>query len=43
VETDYLIALKFGTQKGGVKAHIGTKFGYNKINTRKVICNYLQK
>jgi len=27
VETGYLIALKFGTQKSGVMAHLGTKFG----------------
>jgi len=26
VETDYSIALKFGTQKGGIMAHLGTKF-----------------
>jgi len=26
VETGYLIALKFGTQKGGVRAHLGTMF-----------------
>ena len=39
----YLIALKFSTQKDGVMAHRGTKFGYNTINTRKVICDYLQK
>jgi len=43
VETSYLITLKFGTQKGGVMAHIGTKFGYNTINTRKVICDYLRQ
>ena len=28
METGYLIAWKFGTQKGGVRAHLGTKFGY---------------
>jgi len=27
METDYLIALKFGTQNGSVRAHLGTKFG----------------
>jgi len=27
VETGYLIALKFGTQTGGVRIHIGTKLG----------------
>jgi len=41
VETGYPIALKFGTQEGGVMAHLGTKFGYNMINTRKVIRDYL--
>jgi len=43
VETGYLIALKFGTQKGGVMAHLGTKFGYIMIHTRNVIRNYLRK
>jgi len=43
METGYLIALKFGTQKGSVMAHLGTKFGYNTINTRKVIHDYLRK
>jgi len=27
VKTSYLIALKFATQKGGVRVHLGTKFG----------------
>jgi len=27
VETGYLIDLKFGTQKGGVRAHLSAKFG----------------
>ena len=35
-----LIALKFGTQKGDVMAQLGTKFGENTINTRKVIGDY---
>ena len=30
--TRYPIALKFGTQKGGIKAHLGTNFGWNTIN-----------
>ena len=38
----YLTALKFDTQKGGVRAHLGTKIGQNTINTCKVICDYLQ-
>ena len=31
----YPIVLKFGTQKGGVRAHLDNKFGQNTINTRK--------
>jgi len=27
METGYLIPLKFCTQKGGVRVHLGTKFG----------------
>jgi len=40
VETDYPIALKFSTQKGGIRGHFGNKFGWNAINTRQVICDY---
>ena len=36
-------ALKFGTQKGGVMAHLATKFGQNLVNTRKVIRDYSRK
>ena len=36
-----MIALKFGAQKGGVRAYLGTKFGWNTINTFKVICDYI--
>ena len=43
VEIGYLNALKFGTQKGCVMAHLGTKFGQNTINTCKVIRNYSRK
>jgi len=43
METGYPITLKFGTQKGGVRAHVGTKFGWNTINTRKDIYDYSQK
>ena len=39
----YLIALKFGTQKGGIKAHISTNFGWNMINRQRVISNYSRK
>ena len=34
------IALKFSTQKGGTKAHLGTKFGWNTINSQGVISEY---
>ena len=43
MRTPYPIALKFGTQKGGVKAHLGTNFGWNTINRQRVISNYSQK
>jgi len=43
VETGYPIALKFGSQESGEMAHFGTKFGYNTINTCKVIHDYLRK
>ena len=39
----YPIALKFGTQKGGIKAHLGTKFGWNTVNSQGVISNYSRK
>ena len=32
VETGYPITLKFGTQKGGLRANLGTTFGDNTIN-----------
>jgi len=31
-------ALKFGTQIGGVRAHLGTKFGWITVKNHKVIC-----
>ena len=37
------ILLKSGTQKGGIRVHFGTKFGYITINTHKVICDYSLK
>ena len=37
------ISWKFGMQKGGIRAHIGTKFGSNMINTHKVVCDYSRK
>ena len=40
MEMGYLIVLKFGTQKGGVRAHLGIK---NMINSRKDICDYSRK
>ena len=39
----YLIALKFCTQIGGVRAHLGTKFDWNAINTCEGICDYSRK
>ena len=36
-------SLKFGTQKGDIKAHLGTKFGWNTVNSQGVISNYSQK
>ena len=41
--TQYPIALKFGTLKGGIKAHLGAKFGWNEVNVQKGISDYLQK
>ena len=35
--TPYPIALKFGRQKGGIKAHLCTNFGWNMINMQRVI------
>jgi len=31
-----MIALKFGAQKGGVRAYLGTKFGWNTITLSKL-------
>ena len=41
--TPYPIALKFGTQKGGTKAHLGTNFGRNTINRQRVMSDYSRK
>ena len=41
--TPYPIALKFGTQKGGIKAHLGTNYGWNMINRQRVMSNYSRK
>ena len=38
--TLYPITLKFGTQKGSIKAHLGTNFGWNTINRQRVISDY---
>ena len=43
METSYPIALKFGTQKGGGRAHLCTTFDLITINTRRVICDYSRK
>ena len=39
----YPISLKFGTQKGDIKAHLGTSFGWNTINRQRVMSDYSQK
>ena len=39
----YLIALKFGTQKGGIKVHLGTNVGWNTINSKRVMSDYSRK
>ena len=41
--TPYPIALKFGTQKADIKAHLGTKFGWNTINRQRVMSDYSRK
>ena len=43
MQTLYLIALKFGTQKGGIKAHRGTNIGWNTINRQIVMSDYSRK
>ena len=43
MRTPYPIALKFGTQKGGTKAHLGTNVGRNTINRQRVMSNYSRK
>ena len=37
------IALKVGTQKEGIKAYLGTNFGWNTINRQRGISDYSQK
>ena len=41
--TPYPIALKFGTQKGDIQAHLGTTFGWNTINRQRVMSDYSRK
>ena len=36
----YPTALKFGTQKGGIEAHLCTNFGWNRINRQRIISDY---
>ena len=43
VKTRNSSALKFGTLIVDITAHVGTKFGLNTVNTRKVMCNYSRK
>ena len=38
--TPYPIALKFGSNKGGIKAHLCTNFGWNTINRQSVMSDY---
>ena len=39
----YPIALRFGTQKGSIKAHLCTNCGWNTINRPRVISAYSRK
>ena len=41
--TPYPIALKFGTENGGITVHLGTNFGWNTINRQRVMSDYSQK
>ena len=41
--TPYPIALKFCTQKGSIKAHLGTNIGWNTINKQRVMNDYSRK
>ena len=41
--TPYPIALKFGTRKGDIKAHLGTNLGWNTINKQRVMSDYSRK
>ena len=41
--TPHPIALKFGTQKGSIKAHLGTNFGWNTINRQRIMSDYSRK
>ena len=42
-QTPHPITLTFGTQKGDIKAHLGTNFGWITINRRRVMSNYSRK
>ena len=42
-QTPYPIAFNCGTQKVGIKAHLGTNFGWNTINRQRVMSDYSQK
>ena len=41
--TLYPIALTFGSQKGGIKAHLCTNIGWNTINRKRVMIDYSRK
>ena len=40
MRTPYPIALKFGTQKGDIKVHLGINFGRNIINRQRGMSDY---
>ena len=42
-QTPYPIALTFGIEKGGIKAHLGTNISWNTINRQRVISDYSRK
>ena len=43
MRTLYPIALPFSTQKGGIKAHLGTNIRWNMIKRQRVMGDYLRK
>ena len=43
MRTPYPISLKYGTQKGGIKVHLCTNFGWNTINRQRGMSDYSRK